>query len=99
MGEVEVDEEAVVAVEERAGLGRAVGLFASGLVGGVLVLVGLSGVASSTLSHGCCGASAEERLARDEVRRRCMELGVTPDELAAMDLAAIDRPAAIAGEE
>ncbi|MBX3472331.1 MAG: hypothetical protein KF878_36230 [Planctomycetes bacterium] len=92
MGEVELDEEAVVAIEDRAGLGRAVGLFASGLVGGALVLVGLGGLGASTMTHRCCGASAEERLARDEVRRRCMELGVTPDELAALDRAA-------AGEE
>lgn len=75
------------AVPERAGLSRALQLFATGALGGVLTIFGL-GVLALPTTHHCCGASAGQRAADAEIRRRCMELGVTPEELAALDAAA-----------
>lgn len=76
------------AVPERAGVSRVLQLFATGALGGVLTMFGL-GVLMVPRVHRCCsGASASQRAADAETRRRCMELGVTPDELAALDAAA-----------
>ncbi len=75
------------AVPERAGLPRALQLFATGALGGVLTIFGL-GVLALPTTHHCCGASADQRAADADTRRRCMELGVTPEELAALDAAA-----------
>lgn len=84
------------AVEEPAGVSRVVHLFATGALGGALTLFGL-GVLAIPTTHRCCGASASQRAADAETRRRCMELGVTPEELAALDAAA---PASVgAGED
>lgn len=76
------------AVPERAGVTRALQLFATGALGGTLTLLGL-GVLAIPTTHRCCGgASASQRTNDQELKRRCMELGVTPDELAALDAAA-----------
>lgn len=87
------------AVPERAGVTRAVQLFATGALGGTLTLLGL-GVMAIPTTHRCCGgASASQRMTDQELKRRCMELGVTPDELAALDAAATAAAGAPAGEE
>lgn len=77
---------ALQAVEERADASRVLQLFATGALGGALTIFGL-GVLAIPTTHRCCGSSASQRAQDAEVRRRCMELGVTPEELAALDAA------------
>lgn len=57
------------------GAGRVASLFVTSLVGG---LVAVFGVVELESAHPVHGASAEARA----LRARCLELGVTPEELA-----------------
>lgn len=76
-----------VAQDGRSATGRALHLFGAGALGGVLTLFGLALVEPLTHPH-CHGASVSQREQALETRRRCIELGVTPDELASLDAAA-----------
>jgi hypothetical protein len=69
------------------GIGRAVRLFATGALGGFLTLVGL-GVMAEPHSHRCCGATGASVVQKKERQRRCMELGITMDELDRLEPAA-----------
>lgn len=89
--EADDDGSRLQAVDDRGGVARALQLFATGVLGGGLTIFGLAFLAIPT-THRCCGASASQRAADAETKRRCMELGVTPEELAALDAAADERP-------
>lgn len=61
------------------GAGRVASLFVTSLVGGLVAVGGVVQFAD----HRCCrGASARATSEAREVRARCLELGVTPGELA-----------------
>lgn len=68
-----------------ASVRSAVHLFGTGLLGGVLTVFGLVILAEPlTHSHGCGGTTATLRT-EAERRQRCLELGITPEELAALE--------------
>ena len=66
-------------------LNRALKLFASGAVGGVMSLAAL-GVLIIPNAVGCRGATRSLRIDRER-QQRCMELGITPAELEALERA------------
>jgi hypothetical protein len=78
--------ERLVAVEAPQGAGRAARLFATGVLGGALSLFGLGSITVPATCHCHCGATVADQEAAAR-RRRCMELGVTPEELDALDRA------------
>lgn len=95
--DVAVDEEGarLVPVDgSPQGAGRALRLFATGVFGGLLTLVGL-GVVGAPHSHRCCGDEMSA-VTKRERQRRCMELGVTMAELDRLEPLAAAAPA---GEE
>lgn len=87
--ETEADSERETIEVERDGstpTSKALRLFGTGVFGGLLTTFGVAVVSPAFMcSHHCHGASVSQRERDAETRRRCMELGVTPDELAALD--------------
>lgn len=69
---------------ERRGIAGALKLFATGAAGGALALFGLAVLA---VPQRCCGATRSVGIDRER-QRRCLELGITPEELAERERAA-----------
>jgi hypothetical protein len=67
--------------EPAAPLSTVLKLFATGLTGGVLSLVGLSSLA---VTQATCGATRGLQIDRQR-QARCLELGITPEELEALE--------------
>lgn len=65
-------------------------VFATGLTGGVLSLISLTGLAASQHTMGATRGLQIDR----QRQQRCLELGITPEELEAIE----DREASLAGE-
>lgn len=65
-------------------------VFASGVVGGALSLVSL-GVLVAPMTVRTCGATQSLRIDRER-QQRCMELGITPEELAELEAAEAASP-------
>lgn len=89
--EIETEIETIeVYPDGRSATSKALHLFGVGVFAGFLTMFGVAVVLPNFVhSHSHChGASASQRQADAETRRRCLELGVTPDELAALDAAA-----------
>lgn len=78
--------EAAHAAEQRAWMLDLAGMALGGLLFGAWVWFGTVFPRYGCVSP-CCGATVEQA-ERAEVRRRCLELGVTPAELAALDAGA-----------
>lgn len=70
--------------------GELIGLFVAGLLGGMVTIGAV--LPALTVTHCGCGATPAAEQAR-QTRKRCLELGVTPEELAALDAAAAARAA------
>lgn len=86
--EIEAEIETIeVHPDGRSATGKALHLFGVGVFAGLLTMFGVGVVLPNFVhSHSHChGATASQREAEAETRRRCLELGVTPDELAALD--------------
>lgn len=90
-GETQVERDEDVQFERieapEAGVRPAVHLFFSGALGGIITVFGL-GVLAAPLTHRCCGGTTTALQQSAERRQRCMELGVTLEELAALEASA-----------
>lgn len=82
------DEDQAIELEHdgRTATSKALRLFGTGVFGGLLTTFGLAVVSPAFMcGHHCHGASVSQRERDAETRRRCMELGVTQEELAVLD--------------